>query len=371
MIVWSIQTGLILRQFAMMKELLDRSRARRILACLAILTFTGIGLWNQHAPLPIHDWNTSQSSRIRVTDPDHFSFAVFGDNKGNYSFFEPLLDSIDQDKDIAFAIDIGDLVADGRRGQYRRFLDQVQETLAIPFLAATGNHDYHNGFDEYQTIFGPTYYSFQAGRCVFIVLDSTNESGFDKTELQWLEGELNRAQGAKARFVFMHIPPFDPRGGRPYLPEKDRHDLLELFKRYNVTHLFASHVHGYFSGVWEGIPYTITGGAGARLQGNDPEHFFHHYTKVQVNSGEVELAVRRIDARSIMASLYDLAEDHLVEGGLLLCAGVCMLTPWFPVRKQAKLIGKLLENGLFYRLLKNAQGSRDASHLPQAGNPEE
>ncbi len=325
-----------MEQFGGMKKLLTGPRVRRPLAFLSVLVFIGIGLWNQYAPLSTHDWNKSQTSKISVTDPEHFSFVVFGDNKGNYSFFEPLLESIDHDKDIAFAVDIGDLVADGKRGQYRRFLDQVQENLTIPFLAATGNHDYHNGFDEYRSIFGPIYYSFQAGRCAFIVLDSTNESGFDKTELRWLEGELTKVQEAEARFVFMHIPPFDPKNGRAYLPEKDRNDLLGLFKRYNVTHLFASHVHGYFSGAWEGIPYTITGGAGARLQGDDPEHFFHHYTKVQVNNGKVEVAVRRINAQSIMASLYDLVEDHLVEGGLLLCAGICMLTPWLPARRNGQ-----------------------------------
>ena len=323
-------------QFEVTKKLFKGARVRRALALLSILGFVGFGLWNQYAPLSTHDWNKSEISRIRVTDPDYFTFAVFGDNKGNYSFFEPLLVDIDHDKDIAFAIDIGDLVGDGKRGQYRRFLNQVQENLTTPFLTATGNHDYHNGFDEYRNIFGPTCYSFQAGRCAFFVFDSTNESGFDRADLQWLKNELSKAQGAEARFVFMHIPPFDPRGGRAYLPEKDRNDLLDSFKRYRVTHLFASHIHGYFSGLWEGIPYTITGGAGARLQGNDPEHFFHHYTKVRVNNGKVEVVVRHIHAQSIMASLYDLVEDHLVEGGLLLCAGICMVTPWFSVKKKVR-----------------------------------
>ncbi len=173
----------------------------------------------------------------------------------------------------------------------------------------------------------------KVGQCSFIVLEAASESGFDKTERQWLEDELKRAQDAKARFVFMHIPLFDPRGGN-HLPEKDYHDLLDLFKSYNVTRLFASHIHGYFSGVWEGVPYTITGGAGARLQGNDPEHFFHHYVKVHVNSGKVDLTVRRIDQENGLVRLYDLLEDNAIEAGLALCAGICMLTPWLSVRKR-------------------------------------
>ena len=211
-------------QFEATKKLFKGTRVRRTFAFLSILTAIGLGLWNQYAPLPIHDWNKKETSRIRVTDPGDFTFAVFGDNKGNFSFFEPLLHNIDHDKEITFAIDIGDLVADGKRGPYRRFLNQVEENLTVPFLTATGNHDYHNGFDEYRNIFGPTCYSFQAGRCAFFVFDSTNESGFDRADLQWLKNELTKAQGAEGRFVFMHIPPFDPRSGMSVL----RHDVATL-----------------------------------------------------------------------------------------------------------------------------------------------
>jgi hypothetical protein len=317
-----------------MKKKFQENPIKVTLAFLCILSFIGLYFWNTYAPLPIHERNKKEISRINVSNPDDFTFAVFGDNKGNYSFFEPLLQDIAQDREISFAIDIGDLVGDGRRGQYRRFLNQVQENLALPFLTATGNHDFNNGFDEYRNIFGPIYYAFQVGQYSFIVLDATKDSGFDKMEREWLEDELKKARDAKARFVFMHIPPFDPRGGKFYLPEKDRDGLLDLFRRYKVSHLFASHIHGHFSGVWEGIPYTITGGAGARLQGNDPQHFFHHYIKVHVNNGNVDLTVRRINAKSIIVRFYDLMEDNVVEVGLLLCAGISVLALWFSGRKR-------------------------------------
>jgi 3',5'-cyclic AMP phosphodiesterase CpdA len=204
----------------------------------------------------------------------------------------------------------------------------VQGDLAIPFLTAIGNHDLNNGSpDNYLEIFGPTYYTFQIGQSYFIILDATTESGFDRTERQWLEYELQKAQTSKARFVFMHVPPFDPRGSgfNKCLPEKDRKDLLDLFRRYKVSHLFASHIHGYFSDVWEGVPYTITGGAGGRLQGSDPQHFFHHYIKVHVHDGKVDTTVQRVEAKSAVASLYDLMQDDLLEWGLLVGAGISLL----------------------------------------------
>jgi len=313
-------------QLDVMKKIIRDNPIRLTIAFFCILLFIGLTLWKSYAPLSVHERNKTEISKIRPAKPDDITFAVFGDNKGNYSFFEPLLHDIDHDKEIAFAMDIGDLVGDGKVSQYRRFLDQVQRNLTIPLLTATGNHDFNNGFDQYKDIFGATYYAFRVGPYSFIVLDATDDSGFDRTERQWLKGELEKAQDAKARFVFMHIPPFDPRGDGTYLPERDRNDLLELFRRYKVTHLFASHIHGYFSGLWEGIPYTITGGGGARLQGKDPEHFFYHYVKAHVSDGKVDFTVRRIEAENMIARYYDLLSYFPVEGGLFLCFGLSLLT---------------------------------------------
>jgi hypothetical protein len=91
---------------------------------------------------------------------------------------------------------------------------------------------------------------------------------------------------------------------------------MDLFRGYHVTHLFASHIHGYFSGIREGVPYTITGGAGARLDGKGPEHFFHHYVRVRVADGKAEVAVTHIDKEKGFIGLVDLVED-CVEDNLV------------------------------------------------------
>jgi hypothetical protein len=323
----------------MIKKIIKEHPITIILSSLCILSFIGITLWNSYAPVPIHNWNQKELSRITVADPNDFTFAVMGDNKGNRSVFEPLLRKIDHDEEIQFAIDDGDLVQGGTVGLYRRFLHQVQENLAIPFLVAIGNHDLNHGSNNnYQEIFGPTYYSFQVGKSYFIVLDATTESGFDKAERQWLEKELQRGQASKTCFVFMHVPVFDPRGGTFHksLPDKDQKDLLDLFRHYKVTHLFASHIHGYFSGVWKGIPYTITGGAGGSLQGSDPEHFFYHYVKVHVRHGEADVMVRRIDAEGWHRVSFDLIEDYALQWGLLLAAGVLLLSLGLSLRSKRR-----------------------------------
>jgi hypothetical protein len=164
-----------------------------ILVSVCVLLFIVIMLWNSFASLSVHNWNQEELSRIAVADPNDFSFAVIGDNKGNRSVFEPLLRDIDHDKEIAFAMGDGGLVDGGTVRHYRRFLQQEQDNLAIPFLTAIGNHDLnHSSPHNYQEIFGPTNYSFQIGGSYFIVLYVTTEAGFDKAERQWLEKELQK-----------------------------------------------------------------------------------------------------------------------------------------------------------------------------------
>jgi len=318
------------RLIAKTKKIFKEHPIKIVLAALCILSFIGITVWNASAPVPIHNRNQREIARIVVADPNNFTFAVMGDNKGNRSVFEPLLRDIDRDKEIAFALDDGDLVDGGTVGHYRRFLSQVQENLTIPFLTAIGNHDLNNNGSNknYQDIFGPTYYSFQVGKGYFIVLDAITQSGFDKAERQWLEKELQKGQASKARFVFMHVPVFEARGGTYHksLPDNDRKDLLDLFRRYKVTRLFASHLHGHFSGVWAGVPYTITGGAGGYLQGKDPEHFFYHYIKVHVSNGKADVMVRRIAAANSVVYFLDFVKDYAIPWGLLAAAGLLLLT---------------------------------------------
>lgn len=285
-----------------------------LFASLCILLFIGFELWHYFTPLSIHNWNKKEISRIKVADPEDFTFTIFGDNRGNHSIFESLLQSIGHDAETSFAIDLGDLVSNEDNGHYRRFLSEVQENVAIPLLTAIGNHDRYFGSDHYHDIFGPTYYSFQIGQSYFIVLDATSEFSFDKSELKWLEDELRKAQDSKVRFVFMHVPPFDTTGigfAGHYLQEKDGKYLLDLFRHYKVSHIFTSHIHGYFSGMSEGVSYTITGGGGAKLYGSNPEHFFYHYVTVRVHNGKVDTVVRHVPAWGGIAYYFDTLKDYV------------------------------------------------------------
>ena len=128
---------------------------------LCILILSGFEVWRHFCPLPAHEWNTTNLKKIRVADPTNFYFAVFGDNRNSKSVFENLLKLIDHDRDIAFAIDLGDMVNSGSQTRYRFFLQQVRTNLAIPLLTGIGNHELRGkGRGLYHGIFGPFYYHF-------------------------------------------------------------------------------------------------------------------------------------------------------------------------------------------------------------------
>jgi len=266
-------------------------------AIFLLMITIGIKVYSTLTFPHITDWNYRHLQMIDKKR-ETFSFAVFGDNKNSITTFDNLIKKLNSE-DVLFAIDIGDLVEDGEREKFRFFINQIRHSDK-PLLTAIGNHELReNGRGTYYNLFGRFYYSFTVGDAYFIVLDDANEYNLDPWQMQWLKEQLEKSLKYKYRFVFMHVPLFDPRteGLRIAHNLKDiklaKH-LNRLFDKYNITMLFASHIHAYYRGVWGRTPYIITGGAGAELVGTDPEHDFYHYIKVTVGDAGVSYEVKRV-----------------------------------------------------------------------------
>ena len=277
---------------------------------IIFLLFLG-ALISHYTPIGTDSRNYQEIKRISALElGEEFTFAVFSDNQGSRKTFNELLRRVDEDPEIKFAINCGDLVPEGDKEKYRYFLGQI-EGFEKPLLTLIGNHDIKDkGRALYYDIFGDFYYSFAAGNSYFIVLDNANEIRFGQPQKEWLVRELEKAKGARFRFVFMHVPLFDPRtdnidgDGRVKVNHKAmRHALedetearwlAELLAKYNVTHIFAGHIHAYHTGKWWGVSFTISGGAGGRLLLKDPEHDFFHYLKVSVTENDVHIKVKEL-----------------------------------------------------------------------------
>jgi hypothetical protein len=275
----------------------------KILWGVIIFLIAWIVIWSI-LPVGSGNWNEKQMQKISSFPLSYnFCFAVMGDTKNGLGTFHRIIKDINGEK-LLFAIDVGDLVSDGEKEKYRIFYNGIKKS-EVPFLVAIGNHDIREGGRaNYFDIFGHFYYAFSYGNSLFIVLDDANEEYIDKQQMEFLENELKG--DFRHKFVFLHVPPFDPRSYVLDVPKiihkdiKPEHCLadkenakqfMDLASKYSVTAVFASHIHGYFKEIRDGVTYIITGGAGADLWLSNPEHYFYHYVNVCVNGIDVDYKV--------------------------------------------------------------------------------
>lgn len=257
---------------------------------LFVLLVGGLAYYDES--VPARNWNEKALKQVALfshMQPDSLTFAVFGDNKDNLAVYDRLLDAMNKEPKVCFAIHMGDMVNEGEEETFRRFIKHTRDRFEHPMLTVMGNHDQgEDGRGLYDTIFNPPYYAFAIKNCCFIMVDDALGDSLTGQQTTWLEGELAKAQSYQYRMVFMHIPPFDPRGGdwSHCLSPKKAAPLMKMFKQHGVTHLFAGHIHGYYEGEWEGMHYVITGGAGAEFTETDPDHNFYHYILVSVEEGQ-------------------------------------------------------------------------------------
>ncbi len=215
-----------------------------------------------------------------------FSFAVIGDNRDGNDVYRRLLSRLNQ-VNPAFVINGGDLVPSGTAEEYGEFL-RDSANLSVPYYTVLGNHDIqHDGRGLYNSLLAPNYYAFIWGNCQFLILDDA-DGGMDETQFEWLEDRLEH-RTTKHLFLILHRPPFDPRPAQrhamnsPSLGER----LMALAAKYRVSAVFAAHIHLYWHGVREGVPYYITGGAGAPLYAGPQDGGIYHYVWVSVAGDSV------------------------------------------------------------------------------------
>ncbi len=302
-----------------------------IVLCLSMLAYFEIG--EPMLPLPACEWNIRGIKKIMVADHDNFSFAVFGENLNSKIVFENVLKMIDHDPQVAFAVSLGDMVSRGKKLKYHFFIKQVKNHLAIPLLTTMGSRELKGeGRSLYYDIFGSSNYSFHIGKNYFLILDDVGKEGLDHIQKEgWLENCLSDSQRYDKRFVFMHMPLCDPRVKTDHgMKEVPVEQLKSLFFRYHITQIFASNIHGYFRGAWDGIPYYITGGAGATLKDVDPTHSFFHFLKVNIREQSVNVEVKLvpypdyawIDRISYYISFFNqYIGIHLIEFFLIFTSG--------------------------------------------------
>lgn len=162
----------------------------------------------------------------------------------------------------AFVVVTGDLVQDPdsveQHAELMRITGQLSD--AIPIYFATGNRDVGDtptraSLRAYREKFGDDNYSFDAGGCHFVVLNSSICLDPSEVPEEWdalldfLRRDLARSGGSATHtVVFMHHPlfaraPDEPDHGNTIIPRSRRMVLLDILREHGVSGVFAGHWH--------------------------------------------------------------------------------------------------------------------------------
>jgi hypothetical protein len=136
----------------------------------------------------------------------------------------------------------------------------------MPVRNSVGNHEMmytkENPRDDFQQLFGPTYYSFDVGQVHYVTLEGCRvdrlENGYKNVvgllsarELNWLEHDLKNVPDGTTTVVAVHIPLVSDYPERrdttsekaPYWVIQNADRVIELLSKHNVSLVLQGHLH--------------------------------------------------------------------------------------------------------------------------------
>ncbi len=248
---------------------------------------------------------------LGMPDDDSINFYVFGDSQGYQGGVEQIVIAANLHRPD-FIFHCGDLTPFGQENQYQDIWTVLDQSI-VPVYATIGNHDLKEGGGElYEEYFGTSTYSFNIGPAHFTVFN-TSSGDVSSQDFTWLEQDLSQTE-AEFKFVFTHIPPFDPRTGEDHslINSTTSTHLMSLFEEHEVDVVFTGHIHMYNETIINGIKYVITGGAGASLCTDEDTGGIYHYMNVTLDESGLSIETILLDTPSLprdMIAVRGLIED--------------------------------------------------------------
>lgn len=240
---------------------------------------------------------SQNAEKVKAIQPP-FRFALIGDSRDGVKTYTRLMERILERKPD-FIIHLGDMVSRPNQKEWDESFE-ISKPINVPFFPVVGNHDVGNtrgGEEMYREQFrlpgGKSYYAFQAGGGLFVILDS--EMGRERIvgdQWRWLENQLS-SSSATLKLVFLHRPLFPPldslKLGRSMdRYESDRDNLHQLFIKTKVKGVFSGDDHRYDRDEKDRILYIITAGGGAPLDTSEAGGGYFHYVWITVEKGKTE-----------------------------------------------------------------------------------
>ena len=283
-------------------------RSNRLLPSLWVLIL-GIVL-SYSSSLAGQDKSTKDGALALEKLQGKFTFVVLGDNRDGKGVYQRLLaKAIERKPD--FVINTGDQIdKPGDMEEWAEFWE-MSKIVKVPYFLTVGNHDVRDAkseeiYREQVDLPGnELYYSFTAGTCLFVVLDSYLTDEHKKItgkQYEWLEGLLSKST-AKHKFIILHHPLYPEKGQGSHFGDcldaypVDRNKLAALLVKHNVGMVFCGHEHYYLRKMVDGIQQVIIGGGGAPLYAGDEKGGYYHYILVTVDGATISAEVVDIDGK--------------------------------------------------------------------------
>ncbi|MCF6158295.1 MAG: metallophosphatase family protein [wastewater metagenome] len=118
---------------------------------------------------------------------DEFCFAIIGDTQ-SHGTFEQIAREL-RSESLSFAVFLGDFVRKGTEGNHNYFKSEYATEFTFPFPAffVVGNHDVDMDsfpLSRFEEVYGPSIFSFEYQKCLFVVLRTLNEPYSNEESLQ-------------------------------------------------------------------------------------------------------------------------------------------------------------------------------------------
>jgi 3',5'-cyclic AMP phosphodiesterase CpdA len=215
-----------------------------------------------------------------------FSFVVLGDSRDNDSVFIKLLLLAAVQRPL-FILHTGDISNRSTVRELDHFLEMVHQTVpAIPFFVVPGNHETDYNTKVFKQKIGPLDYVLDIPRLEsrIIVLDNSGYA-LEPPQLSYVRDQLHNRR--TFNIVSMHIPPKTDRW-RWHAFSKGAAQLIQILSDNKVSLAFFGHIHQFDQDIINGIPYIITGGAGAPLNWFFfPGKPVYHIIVVKIKNGSI------------------------------------------------------------------------------------
>lgn len=189
------------------------------------------------------------------TEPDQFRAVMFGDPQPrNQKEVDYIAHDVVEEligTDASFGVTLGDIMFDDLK--LFKPLASAIALIGIPWFNVIGNHDINldaksdqHSDETFESVFGPSYYSFDYGPVHFLVLDDIQwylpkpdgkgryRGGLGKTQMEFIRNDLKMIPDDQLVVLMMHIPLIDVR---------DRHELYRLIEKRPFCMSISGHTH--------------------------------------------------------------------------------------------------------------------------------